>query len=178
MFWIDCKWIRNIHEWVYKLISFLDDELKDKIKYLPQQFRETAYFITMARIKQFVSTVLVATESDQHQIKKWNIISIYNFNLDIIRLETYSRQTLVPGLCEMFVGLKQLLDLLLSGKNITEYLDEDIKMEKYPMVETRTVRCLLEKYKPLGFLNKLPKHIPNLDKKTVQNMVRSLREME
>ena len=104
----------------------MDDELKDKIKYLPQQYRDTAYFITMARIKQFVTTVLVATESDQIQIKKWNIISIYNFNLDIIRLETYSRQTLVPGLCEMFVGLKQLLDLLLSGKRITEYLNEVI----------------------------------------------------
>merc|ERR1719192_2078456 len=53
--WMNDKINSNIHEWVYKLLSFLDDELKDKIKYLPLQFRETAYFITMARIKQFVS---------------------------------------------------------------------------------------------------------------------------
>merc|ERR1712157_21152 len=176
--WMSDKINNNIHEWVYKLIEFLDNILKNKIKYLPEQYRDSAYFITMARIKQFIITLFISTENNGAGIKKWNIISMYNFNLDIIRLETYSRQTLIPDLYQIFKSLRQLLDLLLSGKDIIQYLNEEIKMEKYTITETQHVRIMLEKYKTLGFLNKLPKHIKNLDKKTVQTMLKNLKDMD
>ena len=131
----------------------------------------------MARINQFISS-LFTSSGDDKGIKKWNIISMYNFNLDIIRLETYCRQTMIPDLHKIFEPLNMLLNLLLSGKQITEYLNDELRMEKYGKVQTLHVRIMLEKYKTLGFLNKLPKHIKNLDKKTVQSMLRSLRDLD
>merc|ERR1712204_146619 len=161
--WVSDKINNNIHEWVYKLIEFLDNVLKNEIKYLPEQYRDSAYFITMSKINNFITNLFTSTDansSDHHHhvvIKKWNIISMYNFNLDIIRLETYSRQTLIPDLYKIFRALRQLLDLLLSGREIVQFTNEEIRMEKYMT---------------LGVFNKLPRHIKNLEKKTVQRMLK------
>merc|ERR1712113_885720 len=102
----------------------------------------------MSKINNFITNLFTSTEFNMNGgigIKKWNIISMYNFNLDIIRLETYSRQTLIPDLHQIFKSLRQLLNLLLSGKEIQQYTNEEIKMEKYMIVETHHVRILLEK---------------------------------
>lgn len=171
--WQSDKINNNIHEWVYKLLSFLDDALLHKnIKFLPTQYRDSAFFIAMGRIKQCVMTLLL------ERVSKWNIIAMYNFNLDIIRLETYSRQTLIPDLHTIFLPLRQLLDLLLSGKEVTLFLNDQVRCDRFPQVQVEHVRLMLEKYKTLGFLNKLPKHIRNLERKTVQTMLKGLRDME
>jgi len=173
--WQSDKINNNIHEWVYKLLAFLDDALIHKnVKFLPAQYRDSAFFIAMGRIKQCVMTLFLERTS----MSKWNIISMYNFNLDIIRLETYSRQTLIADLHTIFLPLRQLIDLLLSGKEITLFLTDEMRLERYPQVQVEHVRVMLEKYKTLGFLNKLPKHIRNLERKTVQTMLKGLRDME
>mmetsp|Transcript_45536 Transcript_45536/g.75652 ORF Transcript_45536/g.75652 Transcript_45536/m.75652 type:complete len:220 (+) Transcript_45536:1-660(+) len=170
----------NINEWVSKLKEFLDMILKDKIKYLPEQYRDSAYFITMAKIKQYIVMLFTSgaeMSSAASVVKKWTVVAMYNFNMDIINLEEYCRSTRIPDLHRIFDSLKQLLTLLLSGKDIVQYLDDDIKMQKYPIVETQHVRAMLEKYKPLGFMNRLPKHINNLESKTVKFMLKNLPEM-
>ncbi len=134
-------------------------------------YQETAYFITCARIKGFIMQSIMG-----EAVKKINIIAIHNLHLDISELERFANLSKVEGLAQQFKPLRDLLDLLLSGNNILEYLDFDLRSSKYSYVNEENLKTILEKYKPLGLMTKCPSNIQKLGKKAVASVLKALRD--
>ena len=188
-------------QWARDIIAFLNVNVRDKLKYLGSEHRDSAFFIAATSINRYLVKILTSdgsnddemmfpedyndgndNNSDFTYVKKYNILSIYNLSVDMQYLEMEAKKTHIDRLTESYKQIRQICSLLLSGKQMTKYLDEDFRMMNYGYVSAANLRSLLEKYNTLGIFTKknLSKDMNKIavDKGTIKNMLKSLKDMD
>ncbi|ETO26356.1 exocyst complex component [Reticulomyxa filosa] len=161
--------------YVNELIGFVKGIIVAKLTYLPYSYQKSAYFLACTRINQYLLSSLISEEYSNIN-KKINIIGVYNLHLDVKAFEDFSRETGVTDLDSAFKQLRVLLDLLLSGNGLLEYLDEEIRQKKYSYVLASDLKKILERFqtKLSLFSGKLPDYVSNLDKKVIKAVLKAL----
>ncbi|ETO28484.1 hypothetical protein RFI_08647 [Reticulomyxa filosa] len=167
--------------YVNELIGYVKGIILAKFNYLPYFFQKSAYFLICTRINQYLLNTLISEEHNEANKKLILLnacvyVGVYNLNLDVKAFEEFSRETGITDLDNTFKQLRVLLDLLLSGNKLLDYLDEDVRQKKYSYVLASDLKKILQRFqtKLSLFAGKLPAHIPNLDKKIIKTVLKAL----
>lgn len=130
--------------------------------------REAIHFFACKHISSFLLEQLVAT-------KKFNIIAIYNLNVDLKELENFATRCYIPALSSVFTELRQFIDLLLHTE-FEHICDPQIKQNKFSHLSSEKLHKLMAKYKDIGLFGSLPPGVRNLKKKDVDLALKRLKQ--
>jgi hypothetical protein len=112
--------------------------------------------------------------SELASIKKFNILSIFNLNLDLRGFEDFVKKSKIPNLMENFSELRQLINLLLSG-NIEEILDKPTREAKYFYLSNEKLIQFLDKFKEPDSKAVVPDSLPKLKRKAIDIVIKRLK---
>jgi len=160
----------NPNDYIQDLILFLETTFSC-MTLLPDSVREAVYFTSCRHISNYIMNML------ENTIKKYNIVAVYNLHVDLVSLEEFAGRCPIANLVEIFIVIRQFVDLMLNG-NPAEILDKDIRSQKYPHLEkidSLRLAKLLDKYKDVGFFDKLPPNLPKLKRRTIDPLIKKLK---
>jgi len=154
-------------DYVQDLLLFLEETFA-WMHFMPDAILEAVHFTSCKHICAAILGILM------DQVKKFNILALYNLHVDVSRLEEFAHSRPVPNLAETFSELRQLLNLFLGG-NPEEILDVEIRQSKYDHLAPAKLKVILEKFKDLGVFGQLPKGVPKIKKKQLDSIIKRLK---
>jgi hypothetical protein len=108
------------------------------------------------------------------ETKKYNILYIYNLNIDLKALEEFAKRQSTPGLNSCFSELRQFIDLILGG-DVERILDKPTRDAKFPHLSNEKLVVLLDKFKDLGMMQQVPADVPKLKRSNFNPIIKRLK---
>lgn len=144
------------------LVAYLESTMMTMV-FLEASVREAIHY----RMCKHVSSSILAVLKD---VKKFNLLAIFNLNHDVRELEEFALRCNVNGLVEVFSELRQFINLFLSGDAGNEdiFANENIKNMKYGHVSYKNLYIYMEKFRDVGLMTKMPPGLPKLKKRDVE----------
>jgi exocyst complex component 6 len=165
--WMPSKLNKNPSGIINDLITYLETSFV-MFTYLPLHIRQGIQFTTCRHIAETLMGSLLET-------KKYNIIYIYNLNLDVKCFEEYAKRQSTTGLISCFSEIRQFIDLLLSG-NVEQILDKPTREAKFPHLANDKLYHLLDKFKDLGLMQQIPAEVPKLKRSNFNAILKRLKD--
>ena len=110
-------------------------------------------------------------------VKKFNIVSIYNLNYDVKRLEEFAKGRNIENLVDTFSEIRQLVNLLMSGR-VDQILNKEVRLNEFPYLSPVKLVKVLERYRNLGVFSSCPEGIVNIRNKVVDQAVKKLKNLD
>jgi len=155
---------------IVDLIGYLETTLMCLL-HLPDAIREAVQF-TMCK---HIATVYMLTL--HVHVKKFNQIAIANMELDVNALEEFAARCNLPNLPDSFAEMRQLTQLLL-GNDLNAYADPATRARQFPYLNLGKMIRLLDKFKDIGLLARMPRGIPTFKRKDIDTLLTKLKREE
>jgi len=165
--WCSTQVAKNCSDYIQDLIQYLETTFGG-LQYLGDPIREAIHFTSCKRIG---SSLL----NQWLECKKFNIISIFNLNLDLQILEQFANHCSIPNLAETFSELRQLINYILSGD--PESINDPTRRTKnYPHLSNDRILTIMTKYTEVSLLTSVPSNIVKLKKKVLDSAMAKLKK--
>eukprot|EP00743_Colponemidia_sp_Colp-15_P005838 GILK01006273.1.p1 GENE.GILK01006273.1~~GILK01006273.1.p1 ORF type:complete len:952 (-),score=178.29 GILK01006273.1:34-2889(-) len=156
------------HDFVSDLVIFFTTTMQS-LRYLPANVVSASYFFGCKHAsKAFIDTLTGPT------VGRWNILAMYNLQLDIALLEDFADTCGISGLRECFLEARQLVDLIVGGE-IEQILDPNIRQLHFSRVNLSKLLIILDKFREVGLFASAS-GIPKLKKTSVTLVCKKIKE--
>ncbi|KAF9428505.1 hypothetical protein BGZ94_002134 [Podila epigama] len=125
--------------YLQELVNFLTNVMKETLKNLPESITTYVYYDALEHLANKLHDILL-----DPNVKQINMNFVIGFSKDIQYLEDFVASLGNPNVADIFLGLRQLITLLMSD-NTEEYMDPQIRSKHYSRVKPEDVTKMVEK---------------------------------
>jgi len=167
--WLPSQCATVPSEFIVDCVTYLECTLPSMTN-MSDPIREAIHFTTCKHISSYLVDTLLAA-------KKFNIISIYNLNIDLQELEQFATRCSIPDLGIVFSELRQFIDLLLFHE-FECITDPNIRQTKFSHLSSEKLIKMMSRYKDISLFGSLPQGVGKLKKKDVDLALKKLKQQE